>query len=580
MTREEIYNEIKKKNADIDEYLIPEFLTERIIKVLPLYIIEYCINFKEAQEKIIALSDNELLTFYKIINCCVAEKQDWVPASANYIRTLDNPHFENLMKDLKDKDLTEGELKILLFITNNYSNFYKIESYEQLKNFISIKNELIEKYSNTEDPSLILLSKYGISYDRALSFYKRYGKDLSSLPPSEEKNFLEDIESIIKGNGTKERQYYNLDFINNLDSNLRNLFVKIYNKFLFKVDSNTESVGTIYYSSMEVPIYDAGVDFYMSIYSYGLATGYEIPENFSDDWNRPSTKNEHFCNSIISSSNMRISVKHCIYGFNSFELNDFALMGSNDLGTGSLENNPDTTNFYNATKLIADVEFRIPKEIINYTRFTNNEIYRKRRRIVNNRLEKVTPDYIVYLKESSDTNIQNDPIWQKSLKAATDFQKNGKPLPIVVVDCEKCLLHHLNVLNEKINDFLNTYEYTKDLMSIIELLFTLLSGYQNKKYLSEKYLNTQSQMNYLDILLNHISKMGETAPNNAIASLDLLLETLELEHIKKLASPYWVKKYTKGEGLQKPISVYEIINNLKLEIQNKHKDQIKKENLI
>ena len=114
--------------------------------------------------------------------------------------------------------------------------------------------------------------------------------------------------------------------------------------------------------------------------------------------------------------------------------NNLSLLGANDLGTGGIYKDLNVTNPYHQKKLIADVEFRTPGSLINNTRFTNNEVYRSRRRVINGKLERINPDYIVYLKTKEDFN--SDQIWLESLKAAKDFN-----IPIVVVDCQKCLLN-------------------------------------------------------------------------------------------------------------------------------------------
>lgn len=71
---------------------------------------------------------------------------------------------------------------------------------------------------------------------------------------------------------------------------------------------------------------------------------------------------------------MRTTVKYCVYGFSSFAYNDIQLIAQNDLGTGGVEGKPNVSNFYHEDKLIANVSFRIPREMINYTRTTNNEM--------------------------------------------------------------------------------------------------------------------------------------------------------------------------------------------------------------
>ncbi len=561
---EDIKKELLKKNKNLEQDLLPGFLSPRTINKLSIDIIEYCINYKIVQQKIISMSNNELDTFTKIIKYAKSLNQDWIPVAANYIRTLDNPNYRSLINSIKDKDLIKEEIITLTFISNNYKNFYNINSYEDLTNFEAIRDKELHKRTNTVDPTILLLSKYGISYDTAHKYYSRYAKDIEHLSSSKVKDILIDIKNIMDGKGTNLFEAVDYNIISNLDSYLRNIFTTIYNESLFKITSSTELITTKEYNGKQIPIYNAGVDFYMSIYSYGLATNYEEPENFYDDWNRPVTRNENFCNSIISSSNIRTKIKHCVFGFSTYEPNDIELLAPNDLGSGGIDRNPDVTNFNNRDKLIANVEFRIPKEIINYTRFTNNEVYRKRRRVVNGQLQKVNPDYIVYFRETKDTNIEEAKVWQESLKAAENFN-----IPIVIVDCEECIIHNINTIEKKLTEFETSYEYSNILKDIIESIFTLTYGYRNMEKLYNKYLNSEVTMNYLHRIINHIKEMSTNAPNNAISCLDLLLNTLKLEHIKKLASPYWINEFTKGEGLKEPTAIYDYINSIKLDIEQR-----------
>lgn len=224
----------------------------------------------------------------------------------------------------------------------------------------------------------------------------------------------------------------------------------------------------------------------MSIYSFGLGSSVEEPDNFYEDWNRPISKSINFCNSIINSTSLKTIVRHCVYGFSSFAHNDIQLIAPNDLGTGGVERKPNIANFYYEEKLIAKVSFRLPKEMVNYTRTTNNEIYRSRKTMVNGKLESVNPDYIIYLKQTSDSDIENDPIWRQTLKATYQFGQGIKPLPIVIIDCERCLQASLDKIEQQITAFTSRYDDISSLQRIIENIFTLEAGYRNNEALITK----------------------------------------------------------------------------------------------
>ena len=270
------------------------------------------------------------------------------------------------------------------------------------------------------------------------------------------------------------------------------------------------------------------------------------------------------CNSIIYSLNMRTTVKHCVYGFNNFAANDLALLGANDLGTGGIYNNVNVTNPYHSDKLIADVEFRVPDELINNTRFTNNEVYRKRRRVVNGKLERVAPDYIVYFKK--DDNYLNDSIWVESVNAAKDFQ-----IPIVMIDCEKCLVSNIEKIGNLLLQFESRYDDVSIIKKIIEMVYSLKSGYRVAPELLEKYLNADKLYSYVFRITNHLEKMASFVPTIAMKGIDSFLEILDEEYEKILKSPYWVE-YARKQGylVDKPMDIIEYLNKMRKEIMGKY----------
>lgn len=570
MTKEEFIKYCEQNIKDFQTKLIPAFLEDRIFNLLPQFVTEYCINNKEAQERILTLTPTQLDIFNKIIRYSLKSNQDWIPNAALFLNNIRNPKYINFFKSLEGRILTSEEIENLIFLTNNHSNFFDIKIYEDLES-VEYHQEKVAEKMKTDDPNIILLTKYGLSYDSANKYLKRYGKDLEHLPDSPEKEFLIDIKNILNSRGTAIRKISNIELINNLNSRLRNLFTTIYNQELYQVNSEKLYLGTSNYNGINIPIYDAGTDFTMSIYSYGLASDYNEPDNYYEDWNRPIDTSINFCNSIITSSSIRTTVKHCIYGFSQIPYNDIQLIAPNDLGTGGVEGNPNVTNFYQEDKLIADVSFRIPEEMVNYTRTTNNEIYRSRKTLVNGHFERVNPNYIVYLKETKDTDMENDPIWRESRKAAVQFGKNGTPLPIVIVDCEECLKTNLQKLDEQITSFTSRYDDISSIRKIVERLYTLISGYRNFSKLSNKYLNSDVIMSYFNKLREHIVRSSEIVPNIALVNINTLIQTLELEHVKQLASPYWIKMYEKETGLkvERPKEIYDILYRDKAAIEKR-----------
>jgi hypothetical protein len=559
-------NYLNTSNKETEKTLINGFINEITIKYLPLYVLETFALNKEAQEIIINLSEQNIKNISKIISYAESVNQDWISLCANYYHFLENKQFSNLIDDVVKNELSKYQIENLLFVISNGGNYFSINSVDDLNNLQIIRNDKNSKNSETNDPNILLLSKYGMSYDKAYNLYVRYGKDIENLPESEEKDFLLDIKNIIEGKGCDRIVYENLSFLINIDSILRNFYSRIYDE-KFYTPTNEKQIGNV----EGINIYDAGLDFNMCIYSYGMATEYEIPENFKDAWNRPSIATDYMCNSIISSSSIKTHVKHCLFGFGKFGENNLSLLGANDLGTGGIYKDLNVTNPYHQKKLIADVEFRTPGSLINNTRFTNNEVYRSRRRVINGKLERINPDYIVYLKTKEDFN--SDQIWLESLKAAKDFN-----IPIVVVDCQKCLLNNIEKIEMNLELFESRYDDSKILKSILESIYTINNGYRDvAPELLEKHFNRDKLISYLGRIINHVDEISVNAPKTAIDCIDIVAKTLNSEFEKVLKSPYWVD-YARKQGyiVEKPEEIINIFLNKKRQIEMANAD-IKKD---
>ena len=557
-----VINYLNTSNKETEKTLISGFINEITIKYLPLYVLETFALNKEAQEIIINLSEQNIKNISKIISYAESVNQDWISLCASYYHFLENKQFSNLIDDIVKNELSEHQIENLLFVIGNEGNYFGINTVDDLNNLQIIRNDNNSKNSETNDPNILLLNKYGMSYDKAYNLYMRYGKDIENLPESEEKDFLLDIKNIIGGKGCDRIVYENLSFLINIDSILRNFYSRIYDE-KFYTPTNEKQIGNV----EGINIYDAGLDFNMCIYSYGMATEYEIPENFKDAWNRPSIATDYVCNSIISSSSIKTHVKHCLFGFGKFGENNLSLLGANDLGTGGIYKDLNVTNPYHQKKLIADVEFRTPGSLINNTRFTNNEVYRFRRRVINGKLERINPDYIVYLKTKE--NFNSDQIWFESLKAAKDFN-----IPIVVIDCQKCLLNNIEKIEMNLELFESRYDDSKILKSILESIYTINNGYRDvAPELLEKYFNRDKLISYLERIMNHIDEISVNAPKTAIDCIDIVINTLDSEFEKVLKSPYWVD-YTRKQGytVEKPEEIINIFLDKKRQIEMANAD--------
>jgi hypothetical protein len=567
MNKQNLIDELRIKNNNLDNTLVEGFLDDRIISKLPFHVIEYCVNFPNAQKALIELSDTNLDIFSKIINHSIKHRYDWISASTKFIKFITNPLYQEFNNDLEGKTIESSDISKLIFFTRNSNNFYNLKKYKDFLKIEQKREDLIKKYRHTKDSEKLLLVKYGISKQNATKYLDRYGKDVNKLPNSKEKDFLLDLNNIIEHNKTNNMKLESYDFINYIGTKLRNLYIDIYNKELFKINEKTRYLKTVEYKDKKIKVYDAGSKFYMAVHSYGMAYNYEEPKNFFIAWNIPNTKSENFCNSIITESSFHLRVKHCLFGFSEFPKNNIDLMAPNDLGTNSLEGNPSVTNFYTEKTLIAEVSFRIPEELIKNTRYTNNEIYRKRRKTTNGKLKKINPDYIIYLKENSKMNIEKDRIWKESLKAASQFSKDNEPIPIVIIDCEKCLKKDLERINANIKKMSllkkPDHKLTHD---TLEYIYTLKAGFYYLDYLEKKYLSKEKLLPYLYKILEY-QTVGDM--DNTLKGIKIIKDTIMEEYNKNLESPYWIRETNVNGLLEEPTEVLNIITKFQQEYTKK-----------
>ena len=575
MNPEQLLKEFIAHNQNIDEEKAKRIINEKFLSLFPPHILEYCANYEIVQEKLLSLTNTQLNIISKIIAKAEYLGQDWTIPAAEYITLVENPEYRELIGSLEGKLLTETEIDSLMFLTRNSFNYFGIKDYEGLSNIEQVRKVQYEKTKTSISPEIILLNKYGISFNTANNYIKRYGKDIELLPRCAEREILEDIAHILKNEGTFEPISHDYELINNLNSRLSNLFTYLYNKELYKLKEENLIQNYVSKDGTVIPVYDAGVDFTMSIHSIGMASNGEPPVDYYESWNRNIARDGNFCNSIITGRSIKTSVKNCIFGFASYQPNDLKLIAPNDLGTGALQDDPIVSKIGHDKELIAKVEYRVPSQMINNTRFTNNEIYRSRRRVVNGRLEKVNPDYLVYLKESSDTDILNDPIWEQTIKAATDYKDaTGKVLPIVIVDCEKCLAYNVQQLDDMVTNFISNFDDKQLLINIIELMHTLSMGHgRNESDIVKKYLSREKRIGHLQTILSVIAQMSEYVPRIALQHLTTLEETLTAENAKLNASPHWIKKYCGEEQIKKDPTVFNIIMEYRNMIEKKLKGE-------
>ncbi len=622
------YLELKSKNTEVDKTLNFEILGDKYSfldeEMLIMFTREIGI-----QQRLISLNDERLEIFKMLYKKIMLEVSNPIPIISQVLYSMGtcpdeimwkdrasdelNECFEPFNKQLEEKvkkgeKLTDQDLDKLLFIYNykafdievdveTLEDMYNIgtentiglqESYEVFKEHKSGKTKSIDELKN----KLLYLS-YGIDLPFAKRLVEKYSikgievssnSDIFKLYYSiykivEEQN----IEKLMKiFEELKERVQpsfdYRIPYL--IEQELKDFYLEQYNLSTYKTKENEVAM-----EQDGIKIYDAGTDFNMIIHCVGAYFGKDREENYEQEWNVPKLSRNSLSCSFINNSNLSTAmVKSVIYGFESFEKGSLVGLLNDDLATTEYDR-------YFSIDRYAGSNFCLPKELIDLTRGLYNELQLERRDLSKQKEKyKKQPDYIVFIEEFEDEDIENldeqkinlEPdkekrellmeqkrLWEESKKAAKQFSKvneNGekRPLPIVKINREKCAISEV----EKIVQELELYEKEKDINKIYNIITRFANNstgnrspheFIRNKYFSEEFINQ-----IIDRIIGSIKEMPNIQDKkDHIKRLSIILNG---EIDKKLhAKNTWLANVTNGIGKQHISKVAEVEKELMME---------------
>ena len=483
------------------EYLLqynedaPETLTLRLLSSdyneIDIKHLEKFLPYKDIQNKIIGLSPKGLSVFVRILKFLDSSSYDICPIINNFLNHYNE--YINLIESIDIENLGEEELHNFLIIIQNPKNYLEInhinelsnENYQQKRKGYfaqieeSIKNNKIE--IDTLKAS-IFQKRFGLDNEKVHFLLNRYCKRIELLDnsglPKKDIQLLKILHYIYHCKDIEELKFYYIgtevyeDFYSaiSLESKIRKDYAKLYSNCLYKpqekdkVDSNQFLEDT--YEGKKPDFYVLQDDFNLQIYVLGAYSYFEKPENFKTDWERPQINNHGICTSFIGNNqiaNARDIRQHPIYGFSSYEGGALLLSGNYDL-VSKRANQSYVTSYSKTTNSSV---FYDPKNMINFTRHTHNEMVLERRNLADTTSFKRLPNYIVYIvddiQNKENFSMDND-YFTETIQAANDYN-----IPIIIVDRlyyakreqEKCRNLYKQIFQEKeyekVSDLIVTY---------------------------------------------------------------------------------------------------------------------------
>lgn len=470
-------------------------------------------KYHNLQNAILRLDDESLAIFKIIYKKLIRDDYDYTVILNNVLNNLsfNQDKLFGIVKDgydnLNDTD-KDKVIDSLIFILSKGS--YKTFMIESLNDLIDLKGHLRKLYVDAENScgvvsgllNCYLLTYYGLTLDEAKSLISSFASDLTvddNLLDESDKKIISSLKSlkeliecknldllrkkiILQENLCDDSFDFDLAYVASFEAQVRKVFTKVFNKKLsdpkdmHKYHKLSKRMGVNVYNGID---YD-NPNFFMLVSALGAYTNYEKPDNYYEDWVRPSNNVHAFCSSLISNQMMGIArANYAVLGFRDVPESSLLLAAPYDIASS-------TANGLMDTAVRTRRKFLFPDKMIDYTRHTHNEITLERLY----KDGKYLPSYVLYITESfiPDMPLEDEipesltyvnqglNAWKNTLQAARDFN-----VPIVVIDRSVVKKHEIALINDKVDEFYETHNPN--------LIYDILTRFENNRAGTRDYWN-------------------------------------------------------------------------------------------
>ena len=517
-------------------------------------------RYKDIQENIIKcynkVNDKNLL--HQIINYNLSKDLDSIYMINDILINLqDNININsyniavNALENNPDK--SEKILQNITYILSKKGLKYQIENENDIINYEekldNYCNQIVDNLEGIENLIIlkdsILLKKFGITYKEAVYIQNDYAGSLDisndELTSEEIKlvNILKAIKSIVyccdkyklgvcyheMDNNTELK----LNETYKLESKIRKMYARHLNNSLLSIDKMKDTKLDDKYGLKIYEAFDQNnpEEFKILLTCLGAYFNYEKPDNYKDDWLRPSELSHGFCVSLISNQMMGTApMNYACLGFTNIPNENLLLSAPNDIGS-------DTLSMDIVNKHKGRINFLFPDDMIDRTRHTYNEL------VIERLVEggKIYPSYVIYMTENFDKNNLDNLAdiekqrWDNALQAARDMG-----LPIVVVDRGKIMAYE----NKKREELMKNFKSGNN--NCENSLYDLLIRTQNNRTGCRKCWNSKGLddkdivklFNEIESSINNMISEGKL--ESATKCCDAIIKWLEFETAEE--NPY------------------------------------------
>ncbi len=477
-------------------------------------------------------------------------------------------------------------------IINKFGFDGKSLMHEELKrreeHFVSMERGYIEdeEYGETFDcdfdPHGILSATFGISYDEAKELIKKYGIDIDKLDiqTDDEKKIYRKLQIIKELTTSKKSESYDeiTEYYENyyyshkeelieiskdvsafykvdLEKTFLDLYARQYNRALGVQANRMENVS---YDGKSIPVYEVSGDFMLLIRGEQNVS----PENKQNFWNAKQIQTKGLCQCTIGQDYIRTV---------NYDRDDICFVASTSCKDGELrmasttnikskEANIELSNLGVKSDYGNGVVLRIPQEQINNSRGTNNETDTSRN--VHNSetglYERKASDYIVYIQDTNDIDIEQDPRFKTA-----QFVASQTGWTILVIPREKCAQREETKIQELKDKLLGIKERSQgetDESIIKELIVKFNNnreGILTSKGLKEKYFTEGEHIELVGTINARLSQLMVTDSEQ----YESLVQTVS-EIYKDEISKYYAFSYDRDDA-QKELDIDSTREHLK-----------------
>lgn len=412
------------------------------------------ICFKDIQEELIKLNDQELFTLSKTFKDRITTNGEtrWENYLEEFIDRKDD--FKQLINAIYENQDSEIDYNLIRRVMQT-NNLFDIQSIEQLKDIKRIKqakcDELIRSDSITDKKMAIFEKRYGHDLDFAQELVEKYGNDLLSFTNEKLRDYLIDLKRIIDTNDIEElngtyasSENVQIADMEEIENSIVREFEKEFNQVI-KQNGDAKQYFDKNGNAIE-GFYDAGTDFTMLVRAYSAThnTSFFIKDyyEYSIGADKVKTSIQQSCSLIrwdmlgnASFSDNKVKESPVVFGYNDIEPGGLldCSNGDSSVTTGerfSLGRRAGAAN---------ETSYFFSDGLINHTFGGYNEVNTKRRK----------PDYIVaFMDENGEiANIEN------IKKARADFLKHGVDISVKVIDMEACRKRAIEDFKQNIEDY-------------------------------------------------------------------------------------------------------------------------------